>query len=60
MRSLRLALGVGLIWAFLILFLVYPLAHLLRRGDRRGGRWTLANFHEFFTDRFTCARSGTR
>ena len=53
MRSPRLALGVGLIWAFLILFLVYPLGRIFYDAvTDEGGRWTLANFHDFFTDRF--------
>src|SRR6266481_210834 len=53
MRSPRLALGVGLIWAFLILFLVYPLGRIFYDAvSDEAGRWTLANFHEFFTDRF--------
>ena len=55
MRSLRLApaLGVGLIWAFLILFLVYPLGRIFYDAvTDEAGRWTLANFHDFFTDRF--------
>jgi iron(III) transport system permease protein len=53
MRSPRLALGVGLIWAFLILFLVYPLGRIFYDAvTDETGRWTLANFHEFFTDRF--------
>jgi iron(III) transport system permease protein len=46
-------LGVGLIWAFLILFLVYPLGRIFYDAvTDEAGRWTLANFHEFFTDRF--------
>ena len=53
MRSPRLALGVGLIWAFLLLFLVYPLGRIFYDAvTDEAGRWTLANFHEFFTDRF--------
>ncbi len=55
MRSPRLgpAVGVGLIWAFLILFLVYPLGRIFYDAvTDEAGRWTLANFHEFFTDRF--------
>jgi iron(III) transport system permease protein len=54
-RSPRLgpAVGVGLIWAFLILFLVYPLGRIFYDAvTDEAGRWTLANFHEFFTDRF--------
>ena len=55
MRSRRLApaLGVGLIWAFLILFLIYPLGRIFYDAvTDEAGRWTLANFHDFFTDRF--------
>jgi iron(III) transport system permease protein len=45
--------GVGLIWAFLILFLVYPLGRIFYDAvTDEAGRWTLANFQEFFTDRF--------
>ena len=47
------AVGVGLIWAFLGLFLVYPLGRVFYDAvTDEAGRWTLANFHEFFTDRF--------
>ena len=53
MRSPRLALGVGLIWTFLILFLVYPLGRIFYDAvTDEAGRWTLANFHDFLTDRF--------
>jgi iron(III) transport system permease protein len=55
MRRWRLgpAVGVGLIWAFLILFLVYPLGRIFYDAvTDEAGRWTLANFREFFTDRF--------
>src|SRR5512147_2994668 len=52
-RGLGLAVGVGLIWAFLILFLVYPLGRIFYDAvTDEAGRWTLANFHTFFTDRF--------
>jgi iron(III) transport system permease protein len=52
-RRLGPALGVGLIWAFLIVFLVYPLGRIFYDAvTDEAGRWTLANFHEFFTDRF--------
>src|SRR5260370_1187705 len=57
MRSPRLALGVGLIWTFLILFLVYPLGRIFYDAvTDEAGRWTLANFHDFFSARF-CLRS---
>ena len=53
MRSPRLALGVGLVWAFLILFLVYPLGRIFYDAvTDEAGLFTLANFHDFFTDRF--------
>ena len=53
MRSPRVALGVGLVWAFLILFLVYPLGRIFYDAvTDEAGVLTLANFHEFFTDRF--------
>jgi iron(III) transport system permease protein len=48
-----LLLGLGLIWAFLGLFLVYPLCRIFYDAVTDGaGSFTLANFHEFFTDRF--------
>ncbi|MBI3106048.1 MAG: iron ABC transporter permease [Candidatus Rokubacteria bacterium] len=55
MRSTRLPLlvGVGLIWAFLILFLVYPLCRIFYDAVTDGaGHFTLANFEDFFTDQF--------
>ena len=53
MRSPRLALGVGLVWTFLILFLVYPLGRIFYDAvTDEAGVLTLANFHDFFTDRF--------
>src|SRR5499433_1135080 len=46
-------LGVGLIWAFLGLFLVYPLCRIFYDAvTNEAGQWTLGNFAEFFTDRF--------
>ena len=52
-RRLGPAVGVGLIWTFLIVFLVYPLGRIFYDAvTDEAGRWTLANFHEFFTDRF--------
>src|SRR5882724_9261616 len=45
--------GVGLIWAFLILFLVYPLARVFYDAvTNEAGQFTVANFREFFTDHF--------
>ncbi len=53
MRSPRQALGVGLVWAFLILFLVYPLGRIFYDAvTDEAGVLTLANFHDLFTDRF--------
>ncbi len=47
------ALGVGLIWLFLALFLVYPLTRIFYDAvTDEGGRLTLANFAGFFTDSF--------
>ena len=48
-----LFVGVGLIWAFLILFLVYPLCRIFYDAvTNEAGQLTLANFREFFTDHF--------
>jgi iron(III) transport system permease protein len=48
-----LFVGVGLIWAFLILFLVYPLCRIFYDAvTDEAGRLTLLNFRDFFTDRF--------
>ena len=48
-----LGLGVGLIWAFLILFLVYPLCRVFYDAvTNEAGQLTLANFGEFFTHHF--------
>ena len=47
------ALGVGLLWLFLVLFLVYPLLRIFYDAvTDEGGRLTLANFAAFFTDAF--------
>ena len=46
-------IGFGLIWAFLILFVLYPLTRIFYDAfTNEAGQLTLANFHEFFTDRF--------
>src|SRR6266496_5307335 len=46
-------LGVGMIWLFLALFLVYPLTRIFYDAvTDEGGRVTLANFATFFTDTF--------
>src|SRR6266700_3312423 len=56
MRSRRRALpllGVGLLWLFLALFLVYPLLRIFYDAvTDEGGRLTLVNFAAFFTDAF--------
>jgi len=45
--------GVGLIWAFLLVFLVYPLLRIFYDAVTDGaGQLTLENFRDFFTDRF--------
>ena len=47
------ALGVGLIWLFLALFLVYPLTRIFYDAvTDEAGRLTLANFVAFFSDSF--------
>ena len=52
-RSLLPALGVGLIWLFLLLFLVYPLLRILYDAfSDETGRLTLANFVAFARDPF--------
>ncbi|HEV8441592.1 MAG TPA: iron ABC transporter permease [Methylomirabilota bacterium] len=50
---IAVVLGVGLIWAFLIVFLVYPLTRVFYDAvTNEAGQWTVANFREFFTDHF--------
>ena len=52
-RALLPALGVLLIWLFLILFLVYPLLRIFYDAfSDEAGRFTVANFVEFASDRF--------
>src|SRR5579871_2187592 len=52
MRAWGLA-GYGLLWAFLALFLVYPLTRIFFDAfSNEAGDLTLANFAEFFGDRF--------
>jgi iron(III) transport system permease protein len=52
-KRLPLYAGVALIWLFLGLFLVYPLTRIFYDAvTDEAGRFTLANFYEFFTDRF--------
>lgn len=51
--SLGGLLGYGAIWAFMALFLIYPLLHLFYDAfTTDAGELTLANFRDFFTDRF--------
>ena len=46
-------IGFALIWAFLILFVLYPLTRIFYDAfTNEAGQITLANFQEFFTDRF--------
>ncbi|TAK86789.1 MAG: iron ABC transporter permease [Betaproteobacteria bacterium] len=46
-------LGFALIWAFLILFVLFPLTRIFYDAfTNEAGQFTAANFHEFFTDRF--------
>jgi iron(III) transport system permease protein len=45
--------GFGLIWAFLIIFVLYPLTRIFYDAfTNEAGQFTLVNFQEFFTDRF--------
>jgi iron(III) transport system permease protein len=46
-------IGFSLIWLFLILFVLYPLTRIFYDAfTSETGAFTLANFQEFFTDRF--------
>ena len=46
-------LGYGAIWAFMILFLIYPLLHLFYDAfTTDAGEFTFGNFQDFFTDRY--------
>jgi len=45
--------GYGAIWAFMILFLIYPLMYLFYDTfTTDAGDFTLLNFQDFFTDRY--------
>jgi iron(III) transport system permease protein len=45
--------GFALIWAFLILFVLFPLTRIFYDAfTNEAGQFTLSNFQEFFTDRF--------
>jgi iron(III) transport system permease protein len=51
--TLLSAAGWAVIWAFLILFVIYPLTRIFYDAfTTDAGHFTLANFREFFTDRF--------
>ena len=46
-------IGYGAIWAFMIVFLIYPLLHLFYDAFTSDtGELTLLNFQDFFTDRY--------
>src|SRR5262245_63291833 len=46
-------IGFGLIWAFLILFVLFPLTRIFYDAfTNEAGQLTAANFIEFFTDGF--------
>src|SRR5258706_1643335 len=46
-------IGFGLIWAFLFVFVLYPLTRIFYDAfSNEAGQLTLANFYEFFTDRY--------
>jgi len=52
-RASAAFLGFGLIWAFLILFVLYPLTRIFYDAvTNEAGQFTLVNFREFFTDSF--------
>jgi iron(III) transport system permease protein len=47
------ALGFGLIWTFLIVFVLFPLTRIFYDAfTNEAGSLTVVNFYEFFTDRF--------
>jgi iron(III) transport system permease protein len=52
-RATPAALGFTLIWAFLIVFVVFPLFRIFYDAfSNEAGQFTLANFHDFFTDSY--------
>lgn len=52
-RSFSAAFGFSLIWAFLILFAIFPLVRIFYDAfTNEAGHLTLVNFYEFFTDSF--------
>ena len=51
--TLLAAIGYGLIWVFLAIFLVYPLTRIFYDAfTTEAGQFTLLNFQEFFDDSF--------
>jgi iron(III) transport system permease protein len=52
-RASAAALGFGLIWTFLIVFVLFPLTRIFYDAfTNEAGQLTIVNFYEFFTDRF--------
>jgi iron(III) transport system permease protein len=52
-RATPAVLGFGLIWAFLLIFVLYPLSRIFYDAlTDEVGHLTIANFFEFFTDPF--------
>ena len=50
-RATPATLGFGLIWAFLIVFAIFPLVRIFYDAfTNETGQFTSANFLEFFTD----------
>lgn len=52
-RASSAVLGFGLIWSFLIVFVLFPLTRIFYDAvTDEAGLFTLGHFHEFFTDSF--------
>ena len=52
-RASTAGFGFGLIWAFLIVFVLFPLTRIFYDAfTNEAGQFTLANFQEFFTDSY--------
>jgi iron(III) transport system permease protein len=52
-RASAAIFGFGLVWAFLILFILFPLTRIFYDAvTNEAGQFTLGNFQEFFTDAF--------
>jgi iron(III) transport system permease protein len=52
-RASAAIFGFGLIWTFLILFVLFPLTRIFYDAvTNEAGQFTLGNFQEFFTDAF--------